>query len=153
MIHIVQVKHPLQKFTDKKIYTNINIKRDITLLGNCCHFATGCLHDYIHFTIYHLQLHVQCSEAQVISAISPKTCTQKLQLWHNMKRPTKWSGHVKMIDPPGNSTYERPFTQEGNYLVCDRLPDTEIIFGIDIQKKFSLSYTWDKEKNYYSKGW
>ena len=54
MIHIVQVKHPLQKFTDKKIYKNINIKRDITLVGNCCHLATGCLHDYIHFTIYHL---------------------------------------------------------------------------------------------------
>ena len=26
---------------------------------------------------------------------------------------------------------------------------TEIIFGIDVQKKFSLSYTWDKEKNCY----
>ena len=36
-----------------------------------------------------------------------------------------------------------------NFLVCDRLPDTEIIFGIDIQKKFSLSYAWDKEKNCY----
>ena len=27
-----------------------------------------------------------------------------------------------------------------NFVICDRLPDTEIIFGIDIQKKFSLSY-------------
>ena len=36
-----------------------------------------------------------------------------------------------------------------NFVICDRLPDTEIIFGIDIQKKFSLSYTWDKEKNCY----
>ena len=25
----------------------------------------------------------------------------------------------------------------------------ELIFGIDIQKKFSLSYTWDKNKNCY----
>ena len=33
------------------------------------------------------------------------------------KRPTKWSGHGKMIDPRRNSTYERPFTWEGNYLV------------------------------------
>ena len=24
----------------------------------------------------------------------------------------------------------------------DRLPDTELIFGIDIQKKFSISYAW-----------
>ena len=27
-----------------------------------------------------------------------------------------------------------------NFIICDRLPDAEIIFGIDIQKKFSLSY-------------
>ena len=36
-----------------------------------------------------------------------------------------------------------------NFVICDRLLDKEIIFGIDIQKKFSLSYAWDKEKNYY----
>ena len=36
-----------------------------------------------------------------------------------------------------------------NFVICDRLLDMEIIFGIDIQKKFSLSYAWDKEKNCY----
>ena len=36
-----------------------------------------------------------------------------------------------------------------NFVICNRLPDTEIIFGIDIQKKFPLSYPWDKEKNCY----
>ena len=36
-----------------------------------------------------------------------------------------------------------------NVIICDRLTDTEIIFGIDLQKKFSLSYAWDKEKNSY----
>ena len=34
-----------------------------------------------------------------------------------------------------------------DFIICDRLPDTEIIVGIDVQKKFSLSYAWDKEKN------
>ena len=33
-----------------------------------------------------------------------------------------------------------------SFIICDRLPDTEIIFGIDIQKKFSISYAWDKAK-------
>ena len=33
-----------------------------------------------------------------------------------------------------------------NFVICDRLLDTEIIFGIDIQKKFSISYAWDKAK-------
>ena len=36
-----------------------------------------------------------------------------------------------------------------NFVICNRLPDTEIMFGIDIQRKFSLSYTWDKERNCY----
>ena len=36
-----------------------------------------------------------------------------------------------------------------NFIICDQLPETELIFSIDIQKKFSLSYTWDKEKNCY----
>ena len=39
----------------------------------CCHFAPDHIPDYIHFTIYHHQLHFQCSEAQASSAISPKT--------------------------------------------------------------------------------
>ena len=36
-----------------------------------------------------------------------------------------------------------------NFIICNRLLDTEIIFGIDIQKKFSISYAWDKSKNCY----
>ena len=36
-----------------------------------------------------------------------------------------------------------------NLVLCNRLPDTEIIFKIDIQKKFSISYAWDKDKNCY----
>ena len=36
-----------------------------------------------------------------------------------------------------------------NFVICDRLPDTEIIFWIDIQKKFSISYAWEKAKNCY----
>ena len=36
-----------------------------------------------------------------------------------------------------------------NFIICDRLPDMEILFGMDIQKTFSLSYAWDKEKNCY----
>ena len=83
----------------------------LILVFNCCHFATDCLYEYVQFTIY-------CIEAQPISAISPNTCTLKLHLIHNTERPTKWSGHGKMSDPPWRtSTYERPFTQEGSYLV------------------------------------
>ena len=34
-----------------------------------------------------------------------------------------------------------------NFVICNRLPDTELIFGIDVQKKFSISYAWDTAKN------
>ena len=36
-----------------------------------------------------------------------------------------------------------------NFIICNQLPETELIFGINIQKKFSLSYALDKERNYY----
>ena len=36
-----------------------------------------------------------------------------------------------------------------NFIICNQLPETELIFGIDIQKKFLLSYAGDKEKNCY----
>ena len=38
------------------------------------------------------------------------------------------------------------FKFANNFVICDRLPDTKLISGIDIQKKFSISYAWDKEK-------
>ena len=36
-----------------------------------------------------------------------------------------------------------------NFIICDQLSETELIFGINIQRKFSLSYAWDKERNCY----
>ena len=36
-----------------------------------------------------------------------------------------------------------------NFIICDRLPEMELLFGIIVQKKFSLSYFWDGEKNCY----
>ena len=36
-----------------------------------------------------------------------------------------------------------------NFIICNQLPNMELIFGIDIQKKFSISYAWDREKNCY----
>ena len=36
-----------------------------------------------------------------------------------------------------------------NFIICDRLPEMELLFGINVQKKFSLSYAWDRDKNCY----
>ena len=41
------------------------------------------------------------------------------------------------------------FKSMHNFIICDQLPQMELIFGIDIQKKFSLSYAWDKDQNCY----
>ena len=41
------------------------------------------------------------------------------------------------------------FTFTHNFIVCDQLPDTAFILGMDIQRKFSLSYTWDKDHQCY----
>ena len=36
-----------------------------------------------------------------------------------------------------------------NLIICNQLPEMELIFGIDIQRKFSISYAWDKETKCY----
>ena len=36
-----------------------------------------------------------------------------------------------------------------NFIICDQLPEAELILGIDLQRKFSISCAWDKEKNCY----
>ena len=41
------------------------------------------------------------------------------------------------------------FTFTHNFIICNQLPNTEFILGMDIQKKFSLSYTWDKDQQCY----
>ena len=41
------------------------------------------------------------------------------------------------------------FTFSHTFITCDRLPDTKILFGIDVQEKFALSYAWYQERNCY----
>ena len=41
------------------------------------------------------------------------------------------------------------FKFKHNFIICDHLPEMELIFGIYMQRKFSLSYAWDKERNCY----
>ena len=36
-----------------------------------------------------------------------------------------------------------------NFIICDRLPNTGILFGINVQKEFTLSYDWDQERDCY----
>ena len=38
------------------------------------------------------------------------------------------------------------------FVICDKLPETDILFGIDIQKKYSLSYSWDSDKQLFTWG-
>ena len=74
------------------------------LVFNCHHFAADHIHEYVQCTIYHVQvsrLHQQCYEAQPISAVFPHIYMIKLQQLHNTEKPTKWSQHGKMINPPG----------------------------------------------------
>ena len=117
----------------------------LCLVDNCCHFATDHLHDYIHFTIYHLQLHFWCPLGA--QAISLKTCTLKLQLLHNTKRLTKWSAHVKMIDPPENFYIRKTFYQRGKLsssaLCSDFLIMPKSLFILGLQALLSYFCHFD----------
>ena len=43
----------------------------------------------------------------------PKHKLKSSSLLHNTKRPTEWSGHVKMIDPPENCYIQKTFHPRG----------------------------------------
>ena len=35
------------------------------------------------------------------------------------------------------------------FIICDKTPETDTLFGIDIQKRYSLSYSWDVDKQLF----
>ena len=35
------------------------------------------------------------------------------------------------------------------FVICDKLPDTDVLFGIDIEKRYYLSYSWDSDKQLF----
>ena len=41
------------------------------------------------------------------------------------------------------------FKFSGNFIICYTLSKMELLFGINVQKKFTLSYAWDQEENGY----
>ena len=40
------------------------------------------------------------------------------------------------------------FKFSDTFITCDKLPDTDILFDIEIQKRYSLSYSWDADKQF-----
>ena len=63
----------------------------------------------------------------------------------------KYSRWLSNVSNRNNSATLRiaEFKFTHNFIICDQLPETELILGIDMRRKFSLSYTWDMEGNYY----
>ena len=65
--------------------------------------------------------------------------------------------HVKRADgssmaPLGKATLHlhiANFKFSHTFIICDRLPETDILFVIDIQKRYSLSYSWDSDKQLF----
>ena len=62
--------------------------------------------------------------------------------------------HLKTVDGSAMSSLGKTtlhlhianFKFSHTFIICDKLPDTDILFGIDIQKRYSLSYSWDVDK-------
>ena len=41
------------------------------------------------------------------------------------------------------------FKSSQTFIICDKLPGTDILLGINIQKRYSLSYSWDADKQLF----
>ena len=81
----------------------------------------------------------QHTDNNLKTSIQPKTAKLDTANGTPMTTLVMTALHLRIAD----------FKFKHNFVICNRLPDTEIIFGIDIQQKFSISYAWDKEKNCY----
>ena len=86
---------------------------------------------WIALTKYHLQAHWHDAEITPLADMTDQ--------------------HLRIIATPGVPTMTiETGTDSVNPDISHINPDiTELIFGINIQKKFSLSYAWDKDKNCY----
>ena len=87
---------------------------------------------------------IQCSTYQHIdnsfkTPIQPTTAKLNTANGPPMTALGKTALHLRIAD----------FKFTHNFIICNRLPDTEIIFRIDVQQKCPISYAWDREKNCY----
>ena len=65
--------------------------------------------------------------------------------------------HLKTVDESAMSLLGKVtlhlcitnFKFSHTFIMCDKLLDTDILFGIDIQKRYSLSYSWDAGKQLF----
>ena len=68
--------------------------------------------------------------------------------------------HLKTVDGLAMSAlgkvtlhlYITNFMLSHTFIICDKLPDTDILFGKDIHKRYSLSYSWDADKQLFMQG-
>ena len=86
---------------------------------------------YIIAQVFHLQKIEDCYK----TPIQPTTAKLNTADGSPMSAIGKMALHLRIT--------EFKFTHY--FIICDQLPETELIFSIDMQRKFSLSYTWDKE--------
>ena len=65
--------------------------------------------------------------------------------------------HLKTVDESAMSSLGKAtlhlhtanFKFSHTFIICDKLLDTDILFGINIQKRYSLSYSWDADKQLF----
>ena len=90
---------------------------------------------YILAQVFHLQKIKDCYK----TPIQPTTAKLNTADGSPMSATGTTALHLRIT--------EFKFTH--NFIICDQLPEMELIFGMDMQRKFSLSYAWDKERNCY----
>ena len=57
-----------------------------------------------------------------------------------------------MMSSPGKATLNLQnanFKFSHTFIICDKLPETDILFGIYIQKRYSILYYWDSDKQLF----
>ena len=87
--------------------------------------------------------HIRCCLSAIPSDLMKSTVVDESLSSMNLQFCSKENQLLQLLQQN-----EKPKSTH-NFIICDQLPEMELIFGINIQRKFLISYAWDKEKNCY----
>ena len=118
------------------------------------HFTIGLVLDCPAFTVHAgKRFKVLINSRAAISLVHPSIYSMIEDYSKTKIVPS--TVHLKTVDGSAMSSQGKAtlhlcitnFKFPHTFIICDKLPDTDILFGIDIQKRYSLSYSFDEHKD------
>ena len=121
------------------------------------HYAIGLVSDFPKVTV-HIGKRFKALINSGAAISLAYTCVYNMIKDHYQIRILSAAVHLKMADTSLVSSLGKATLHLCNAnskfshtsIICDKLPGTDILLGIDIQKRYPLSYCWDSDKQSFT---